>query len=184
MRCTNALLLCASLGALGCAQPLTQLILVVDTDIELAQPNPAIPVEDDQLREISLSLFGPCDAEGQNCAPVFQDSAQQYNTPGSAGLPFSIGLLLDNQDYGPYRLAVRARLGGEPAAGEVALDAVAEFVPGESRVVLLHVVEDCIDVTCPTGETCGPSGTCRSERLSQDELPVWTGELGDFALSD
>jgi hypothetical protein len=182
VRTRRLVVLAALVGMLagGCAEPLTQLVLVVDTDIPLASPNPAIPVAPDQLREISLSLYGPC-RDPTSCPPQFVDSAQQYNLPGSEAPPFSIGLLLENDDPGRFVFEGVARLGPEGSTAAVPVRIVTEFSPGETRVVTLHFFQACVDQTCPSGRSCGRGGSCVPNERAPGDLPVWTDELEDFA---
>jgi hypothetical protein len=171
-----------SLLAGGCAEPLTQLVLVVDTDIPLASPNPAIPVEPDQLRELTLSLYGPC--EGMDCPEQFVDSAQQYNLPGGEAPPYTVGLLLESDLLGPFRIEGAARVGPESSQVEVPLRVVTSFTRGETRVVQLHFLSECVGRTCPAGQSCSAGGTCEPDARAPEELPVWTGSLDDFAIAD
>lgn len=177
------LVVLGALTSFACAQPLTQLVVVVDSDIPPASPNPAIPVAPDQLRELSLSLYGPCDERGE-CPPQFEDSTQQYNLPGGMAPPFTIGLRLDeDRALGPYVVHGVARLGPEGALEtQVSVRAVTAFVPGETRVVPIVFYQGCNVRACPEGQSCGRAGACMPDERDAASLPVWTGALEDFTL--
>ncbi|MCB9594809.1 MAG: hypothetical protein H6719_18960 [Sandaracinaceae bacterium] len=177
------LLLAALIASVGCAEPLTQAILVVDTDVPLASPNPDITVEPNQLREISISLYGPCPDDGSDCPAIFEDSVQQYNLPGSVELPFSIGLLLEpDGDEGPYIVDVVATLGPRTDESTISVEAEFEFIHGETHAVPLYLVGACVNHDCADGASCGTAGTCEDTVRTGDGFPLWTDNLDDFSL--
>lgn len=134
----------------GCSQditPLTQLILVADTDIQNV----------DQVQfEISSATENR--------------SASAAHTPG--GVPSYVSLVHDHGTLGPITVTARGLHAG---AVLVTRTERVYFVEEQSRVVPLHLLASCLNVVCAANQTCGESG-CMSEDVAQSELPTWSGQ--------
>ncbi|MFW5925028.1 MAG: hypothetical protein ACOCV4_02615, partial [Myxococcota bacterium] len=145
----------ALVGAACSDDELTQLVVVVDSDLE-------VPAE---LEAFELEVMG---TGGET---VF---AESYDlTPSEApALPVTLGLTPASDELAP--ITVRAT--GSTAGGTIERVVRTGFVAGETRALLLFLLERCVDVSCPPEETCGPSGTCVSVDVPPEALPEWQGE--------
>jgi hypothetical protein len=157
-----ALLLCGLLLALGCGQdihPLTQLVLVADTDIQAL---------DQVVFEISS------EAQGSRTA--------QASRVGQSG-PSYVSVVHEVGPLGPVTVSAR---GLRQGAVLVQRTQRVSFVAGQTRVVPLWLLASCQNVVCAQEQTCSASG-CTPLDLPAAELPEWTGEppgLGSTGLGD
>ncbi len=142
----------------GCAADLTEVVVVVESDL-------AVPT---QLDEVVVEVEGAA-ARGQRAVAslVGEDAA---------GLPLTLGLRPGSTGAGPLSV----RVAGKRAGAEfVATRVRTRFVEG--RRVLLRVVlrGACVGVTCETGTTCR-EGACADEFVDPATLPSFTGTIGAF----
>jgi hypothetical protein len=152
IRRTAPALLALGLLFLGCASPsITQLIVVVDTDLEM-------PSEIDHL---SIAVTGP------SRMSIEQEAA----LTGQEALPFTLTVVPNGDALGPVEILVSASR-GTGATPVITRRASVTLVRGETRVVLLHLVRTCIAVTCAASETCTESGCAR---VDQTPLYPWSG---------
>ncbi|MBW2461120.1 MAG: hypothetical protein JRH11_05705 [Deltaproteobacteria bacterium] len=135
----------------GCGGDATEVLIVTDSDL----PVPG------GLDSLETTVTGP-DGEDQRAVADLTD------TP----LPRRLSVLHDGGPLGPFEVVVSGRLMGTPL---VSRRARFEFVPGESRVLVMHLVASCITTTCPGGQTCTETG-CRPVDVPPTELTPWTGE--------
>lgn len=145
-----ALLSClgASLGA--CAQdsePATQLILVVDSDLE-------------RLDAVDFRVEAP------NATAKTASAA-----PRASGDPIYLTLLREQGPLGPLTISATAKRG---VLTMVTRTHVVSFVAGESLVVPLHLVRSCLGRSCGSGQTCTERG-CAPRELDQNDLASWSG---------
>lgn len=148
--------------AAGCTSPaVTQLIVVVDTDLRM-------PSEIDHL---SIAVTGPSRMSIEQEAPL----------TGTEALPFTLTVVPSGEALGPVEIVVSATLGAS-ATPVVARTATVTLVRGETRVVLLHLARSCVGVLCTArGQTCTENGCAPADRTP---LYPWSGtppRLGDDA---
>jgi hypothetical protein len=146
-----ALLFCGLLLALGCGQdvnPLTQLVLVADTDIQAL---------DQVVFEISSAAQGSRTAQASRVG----QSAPSY-----------VSVVHEEGPLGPVTVSAR---GLSQGAVLVQRTQRVYFVAGQTRVVLLSLLASCLNVVCSQEQTCSASG-CTTQDLPAAELPEWNGE--------
>ena len=151
---TAALLAALLAASCGADDDLTEIVLVVDTDL-------AVGVDVDAFEMV---VEGPSETTEPLVVPL--------TGPDAAALPFSIGLVAAGPDIGELTVKVSALLRGAPV---VARTARARFVAGEVRRLDVALRCRCRPVTCPADQTCGDDGLCVDERVS--ELPPWNGAV-------
>ncbi len=151
-----------SLGLWSCGDEVTELVVVVDSDL-------MVP---DELRQIDIQVFGPGGATAV-------DSAVAFDLPGAPFMPLSLGLVLEGSEVAPVRIEV---VGTTFDGSVVKRSVVTGFVRNQSRALPIRLYARCLDVSCGDGQTCGDSGTCEDESIEGDFLPQWTGNPDDFAL--
>jgi hypothetical protein len=152
--------------ALGCAQPLTELVVVVDTDY-------AVPAG---LDAVVLEVEGPDAAE----APV-------RVRPAEVGLPITLGLVHRGGLLGPVRVTAVGERGG---VALVRRQARTSFLPHERRELRLLLLRGCEDARCGGDTTCVPGG-CAGIDVDPATLPPFDGTAtrsdvgpGDGGLAD
>ena len=131
----------------------TEIIVVVDTDLD-------IPSE---LSAIRVEATSPADAERLATAEALS----------ADDLPLYVGLLRNDGPLGPFE--VRA-IGARGVTTVVERVARVSFVAGRTMLLELHLVAACVAASCDPGETCGVEG-CRSIDIETDEYVDWTGEI-------
>lgn len=126
----------------------TQLMLVADTDIA-------------DLVRIDFAIS---DGERERTA-----SGEVRGT----GSPRSVAILREEGPLGPVTVTAR----GYDADGlRVWRHAVVSFVPGQTVVVLLHLLDGCSHVECGGSATCTERG-CESALIAASALRDWNGTL-------
>jgi hypothetical protein len=122
--------------SLGCTQPVTQLIVVVDTDY-------AIPAG---LDELSVAVRTPEGALRTETEPL----------DGAESLPFTLAVVPESLErLGPLEIEA---LGSREGTERVRRRARVTLVRGETLTLLLHLLRACEGAACPEGETCGLEG--------------------------
>ncbi len=142
----------------GCAADLTEVVVVVESDL-------AVPT---QLDEVVVEVEGAA-ARGQRAVASLVGG-------DATRLPLTLGLRPGSAGAGPLTV----RVAGLRASTEfVATRVRTRFVEG--RRVLLRVVlrGACVGVTCETGTTCR-EGACADELVDPATLPSFTGTIGAF----
>ena len=146
-----ALALLALLGLQpGCADDLTQIVLVVESDLE-------VPEELDGVR---------ITVEGPSAEPIVESYALG---PEGLSLPLTQGLRPAGDALGPVRVEV-AGLRGEFVVVVQAREATP--VAGQTRMLRIMLSASCQSVSCEADETCA-AGSCETRVLG--ELPPWNG---------
>jgi hypothetical protein len=145
----------ASVFALGCSSSLTELIVVVDSDL-------AVPGE---LQRVTLEVTGPSGNK------ALEDAAVDLAMDGAPALPLTLSLTPGSDALEPVTITAV----GTGPAGRVERTVVTGFVRGERRVVRLWLLRACLGVDCTTGETCGDDGICVDATVPPEDLPPWTG---------
>jgi hypothetical protein len=143
------LLTAASCYALGCSEktPRTQLMIVADTNIS-------------NLQAIRFEISGRDD----------RNESAETSLPSDG--PAMLALVQAGGSAGPLTITAKALRLGRTV---VQRSAVVEFVPRQTRVVELHLLERCVGVICSTGTSCTEQG-CQNDELTSDDLPAWQGE--------
>ena len=132
----------------GCEDKITQLVVVVDTDLNV--PN------DIDLFEIDVEDFGNTPLAGA-------DLSQQAP-------PRFLGLVHDRGPLGPITIIATAKREDQ----EVLVQRLARlfFVKDQTKALNLDLLESCVGVECPAEQTCGEFG-CRSIDIAASELSDW-----------
>lgn len=145
-----ALTLCA---LTGCHAPLTELVVVADTDF-------VMPSELDMVRfEIEASAIGG--------SALVERSVELSD----ARMPIVLGLLHEGQaPLGPIEVRVIGLLEGRERVRKVARTS---FVRERSLVLRMDLLRRCDGVSCAAGDTCGADGACVDARIDPATLPRW-----------
>ena len=153
VRLWPAVLLALTAAAAGGCHVLTEIVLVIDTDMEV----PADVAQFVVTVDGAAGMYGPL--------PV--DLTVTENLPATLGLrpategsnaPLSVTVDAYSQD-GPRVLMQTART---------------RFVPNERRMLRMVLSVSCLPVTCEADQTC-QNGACVSSDLPADSLSVWSG---------
>ena len=145
-----------ALSACSSASELTEVVVVVDTNLDR-----------DQVNWVDLVVEPPSGAGPR------QESGAEFPADRS---PLSWGLVHRGGPLGP----VKVRAKGRPSQGAIAIidrEAVFSFVTNEVRVLRLDLRRSCLGVFCPDEQTCGDDGTCRSTTIATDEMNRWDGTI-------
>lgn len=152
-------LLCAAPFSCGKSKtPVTELVLVADTNIT-------------NLDTIRFEISGD------------DRNESEQDTPREDGSPLTLGVVRSTGSLGPIRVsAVGMRAGREV----VEHSAEVSFVQGKTLVVELHLLTSCENTRCLSDQTCD-EGACVSNQLDADQLSPWNGsapEIGDTLSGD
>ena len=163
-------LLCASVLLLAawniqCSEPLTQVVVVVDTTF-------SVP---DQLDAVDVVVQGPSGVMTHAHGTIAMVQS----------LPFTLGLSPAGSVLGPVVVTVNGQLQGATIVQQVAQF---DFVAGESRMLYVLLEPDCVSVACDSSQTCA-AGTCRNVVVGPSDLPPWSGQppphmMGDAGTDD
>lgn len=153
LRATLALA-CLPLG--GCASELTEIVVVVESDL-------AVPA---QLDEIVVSVEGPQGIPRGAHASLVGASAVR--------LPVTVGLR--PASGGGIGVTIKA-IGRHDGADQVEAQVRTSFVVGRRLLVRMVLREICAGVPCAELETC-LDGVCADARIDPSTLPSFTGPLG------
>jgi len=137
--------------AAGCSGELTELLVVVDSDL-------AVPSELDAV-QVTVSGVESMSASGAitNAEP----------------LPRTVGVVHRGGGLGPVEVTVIGSRGGTEV---IRARAVTWFVRGRTLVLPIFLSQECTGVTCPTGRTCS-GGACVSASVDPATLAVWNGTV-------
>jgi hypothetical protein len=148
-----AALLACSLSCAAPELPRTELLVVVDTDLELGS----------ELDALRIEVTGPGDAT--------RSAAAQLD-PGSE-LPQSLGLVHEQGALGPIRVLVLGLLGDQEI---VRREAELSFIGDKTLTLPLHLVRACVARDCGEAETCSEHG-CIGVEVDATRLGEWQGRL-------
>lgn len=138
----------------GCGDdPLTQLVLVVDSDL----PSEAM----DTLR---VEVVSPTDQRSTALFPI--DGVARR-------LPATLSLVHGGGPLGPVQIHAAATLGSDVIVERFVRTG---FTAGQTRTVTLRLVGGCAGRTCDGDQTCGEEG-CESPDVSPGSLPPWRGTV-------
>jgi len=172
-----ALLTCVGLLALGCHHaPVTEIVLVIDTDLSLPPKGSAYSAgaEADALEVVVSSPRVNIDqAFGGGLA-----SLGTVQHPTLPTFPATIGLVpRDDAGYGPFDVrAALYRMSSEVTPLEVVVERKAtavQFVRGETRVLYLSLLKACrcAGTSCPSTPPCGDLASPTLTPFDPKDLP-------------
>ncbi len=145
-------LVALSLGA--CAQA-TEIVLVVDTDLEV--PDELSRVEIDVLNSVA--------------APT--RTSVDFTSPGAPPLPLTLGITSRVRPDADVHVEVRGTL----STGEILVrDVTTRLTPGSSRMLRVVLARRCLTIECASDQTCDETG-CRDVAIEPDALPGWAGSI-------
>ncbi len=136
----------ASLLALACGTPRTEVLVVIDTNLE-------VPGELDRVR---VDLIGPGG----------EPRTSEGFVRGPEDLPLTVGLVDERHAAREVRVTVT---GLRNDANVIQRRAVFAFVPHETRILRIDLLRECVGVGCPSDQTCGENG-CRPIEVTPQEL--------------
>jgi hypothetical protein len=139
-------------------QKLTQIVVVVDSDLRVPDELDGLQIEVDgvlQMPRLAVSLSAP------------------------SSLPRSLGLVHAGGPLGPVRVTVRGQRAGESV---VERSAEVSFKNAQTLKLALALSRACAEagLSCDSGETC-VAGACAPRQV--DDLPVFDGRLAARAGS-
>lgn len=150
----------ASLGALALlalpacsAQNPTQLVVAVDTDLDVPEALSGI--------EIEVTM------------PSGRIETRSSVLTTAAALPVTLGVVHREGPLGPIRIEARGI-----DDGLIAVRRSASLTLRSSESLFVHLLLDdaCIALECQVGETC-EEGSCRDEALRDDEIGAFSGTV-------
>jgi hypothetical protein len=144
----TALLLCLAAACSKSERPITELVLVADTNIA-------------NVDSIEFSVTSEED-------PTIHQSATRMFDSNTDTSPSFLSVVREEGPLGPLLVKARALSNGTEVLSRTQR---VSFVPEQTKVVELHLVETCINVSCP-GATCSEDGCVP---LQVDALDPWTG---------
>ena len=144
VRLVATVLFLAALG-FACSSPTTQLVVTVDTDM-------CVPEAVDRIE-----IFA---ARGGDTRHV------THSLSSGAELPLTLSVVRSGSRVGDVEVVAVGWLGD---AMVVERRAIAEYVPGEERILRLDLLQACAGRRCPTGQTC-VDGACVSANVPEPAL--------------
>ena len=144
-----------ALGALsGCdgADPATQLVVVVDSDLHVPS----------RIDRVAVTVTGPAGTP---------EVVEQMLGEGAPELPLTLGVSPSGPALGPVTITADAFLGDSRI---VTRTARTTLVRGRSLTLYLFLASSCVGTDCPEEETCTSNG-CMPVEIDPEELPDWTG---------
>lgn len=143
----------AGLVALACTTPRTEVLLVIDTDLE-------VPSE---LNGLRVDLIGPNGEPRQS----------EGGVASPADLPRTLGIVDRTHSARTVRVTVTGLL---HQANVVQRRAVFTFVPHETRILRIDLLRACVGVVCPAEQTCAENG-CRPMEIAPAELAPYDPDV-------
>ncbi|MGE0789553.1 MAG: hypothetical protein AB7S26_28020 [Sandaracinaceae bacterium] len=138
--------------ALGCGNPLTQIVVVVDGDLRVPDQMDAVTVEVTGMQSASGTLVGA----------------------GALPFPRTVGLVPSGGSLGPITVRAIGTFRGTPVVERVA---ITSFVEGRTLELPMYLSQRCQGVTCADGETCDLS-RCLSATIDGSRLRDYDGMAG------
>lgn len=150
----SSVLLGSLLVLSACAQA-TEIVLVVDTDLDV--PEELVRVEIDVLNSVA--------------APT--RTSVDFESPGAPPLPLTLGITSRVRSDADVRVEVRGTL----ASGEILVrDVSTRLTPGSSRMLRVLLARRCLTAVCEAELTCDETG-CRDVAIDPESLPGWPGTV-------
>ena len=151
----RALSVASCLLLLAACTQATEIVLVVDTDLEV--PDELVRVEIDVLNSMASPTRTSVD----------------LTSAGAPPLPLTLGITSRVRPDADVRIEVRGTL----ASGEILVrDVSTRLTPGSSRMLRVVLARRCLDAVCPTVLTCDETG-CRDVSIDPEALPAWAGTI-------
>lgn len=144
----------------GCSPAVTEIAVVVDTDL-------AIP---DEVQEITLRVDS---VDGLNA------TARATLDPENPELPIHIRVTTsDNDRNAPIVLTATALRHVTEDLDDIQVTASihTHFVDGKALLLRVLLTRACLDTVCDAGETC-EEGVCVNGTVDPEGLPLFTGTL-------
>lgn len=148
------LLLCLASTLLTCTQPRTEIIVVVDTDLD-------VPGE---IGFVLVEVTNP-DGETKEASDTFSSKSE---------LPATVGVLYSDGPLGPITVRVLGRGGDSNQDDVIERRARVFFVAEQTLTLFMPLLRSCVGVSCNDEMTCA-DGDCRQITVGPDELLAWTG---------
>ncbi len=150
-------MLALALPLASCGDPVTQLVAVVDSDMDAPDPVARVRVR---------SLRADADVEEEL-------SSVTVELAGGVTLPVTVAVEpFDAMDVG--RVIIEAEAQTDAGLRLVAQRWTTEFREGQQLAVPFLLRDGCRRVTCPSGNTCGEMG-CRSQEVPVSSLATFEG---------
>ena len=146
-------LVAVALTLTACSTDLTELIVIVDTDL-------AVPGQLDEIVVTTQSATGGV----KTAAAALADSTS---------LPMTVGLRPGADTSATVMVYVRGRLAGTE---QVVARVDTHFLAGERRVLRVDLTNACIGVVCTDSQTCS-RGACVPRAVDPTTLPRFTGTV-------
>lgn len=153
MRMTLGLLLSLIAFSSGCADELTEIVVVVDTDL-------VVPSEMDRVR-VTVDASGIGGDLTRAEAPLVGGDAIH--------LPAIVGVVHGEGPLGPIVFTAEGLLDEQTV-----IDRIAEtsFIEGRTLLLRLDLLSSCFGVECTQGQSCGEAG-CGDIAVDPGSLPEW-----------
>jgi alpha-tubulin suppressor-like RCC1 family protein len=141
----------------GCARHLTELVVVVDTDLRIPQ----------DIDSVDIDVTGPSMGQPSHAHAALQGA-------GAVNMPVSLSLVPASTDrLTPVTIVVSGRLGATTVVTRTVRTA---FVLDQRRSVPVLLLRSCVGTTCDAGLTCiGTS--CGSANVDAASLPAFSGTV-------
>ena len=155
MRVAHAGAVLAVFALCGCATELTEIIVIVDSEL-------AVPGELDEIVVTTEGASGLPKGASANLAGA-----------GAASMPVTVGLRPGGAYDGPVTIRVRGRHAGDE---RVSAQVHTRFIAGARLVLRIDLASECVRILCGDEATCR-NGFCVPYEVDPTELPRFTGTL-------
>lgn len=169
------------LGPAGCsceAEPETAIMVEVDSDIALAAMN-RVRLQVDSV-EASGERTNRLDIEYALAERGTADQGGAVTGTSTVRLPIRIAVLPRRSRDGAIQLRAAGLAPGQAEANVFASSRLS-FVPGRTLLLRMMLLEACVDVVCPEGQTCTAidgEGICVDFELDRPECTLEDLEAG------
>ncbi|HEX7480620.1 MAG TPA: hypothetical protein VF331_22660 [Polyangiales bacterium] len=146
------------------AQHVTEIVLVIDTDLRVPQ----------ELDRVQVAVTGPV-GDTRQVEEVLSSSDK---------LPLRLGIQYGGGAVGGLRVVVAGLRGAQNPILVVQRAAEVDFVANQILTLHLDLLRACEGVMCPADQTCAPktctpggscSVACRTTAVARTELSPWSG---------
>jgi hypothetical protein len=148
---TRVLLLVAFVALTACSskKTLTQVVLVVDSDLRVPDQLSGVRVE------VKLDDMSVMD--------------HSYDLTGDIALPYAIPVQAQTDTHARIEFDVRA-IGPAPGPTLFTRTAITHFIEGKDLRLYVFLAASCVNTTCNSGDTCTPIG-CGTPEINEETLP-------------